>query len=150
MSEQQLVLHWCHWVPTGNLYLPMKDWQVIHILPEGMVLVIQLFTVGQNRRKSHSHNSTAGLRSPVDFLSFISHKQENTLDLRAENMGCFLLKQDSASNHTWPLPARQVIRLLRRHLCSRRHPGSVRGYECMCAHAQTIRDISGFSFLWPW
>lgn len=30
----------------------MNDWQAIHILPEGMEPVIQLFTLGQDKEKS--------------------------------------------------------------------------------------------------
>lgn len=55
VSKWQLGTHRCHLSPEGHKHLPeiysyspMNDWQDIHILPEGMVLAICLFTQGQN------------------------------------------------------------------------------------------------------
>lgn len=122
----------------------MSDWQAIHILPEGMVLAVHLFTPGQNTRislmESLWRRSTGDMRG---FSSrYLPHScMKNTFGPTSEKttlckVVCFvrvrlLLRHGNPSE-------RQVIWLCRGRLCTRWQPCSVTDFLCVWAstHAE--------------
>lgn len=122
----------------------MSDWQAIHILPEGMVLAVHLFTPGQNTRislmESLWRRSTGDMRG---FSSrYLPHScMKNTFGPTSEKITlckvvCFvrvrlLLRHGNPSE-------RQVIWLCRGRLCTRWQPCSVTVFS-VCVSVHTCR-----------
>lgn len=82
----------------------MTDWQVIDIIPEGMVLVIPLFILGQNRRKSLIESPDWGDEGIFFALSVKckktpwAHEQKNnTVFVFATEAG-FIISSDMATS----------------------------------------------------
>lgn len=67
-SEQQLAAQRWHRTPEGkvyfpgNSYLPMNNWQAIHILPAGTARLpaVHLFTVGRKQKKEREPDRVIG------------------------------------------------------------------------------------------
>lgn len=78
-------------VPAGNFYLPMNDWQAIHVLPEGMVFG-HPFIYWRSKQKNITHRVTVTAVEWGDegiSFCFICHTQENTMGPWAENNTCY-------------------------------------------------------------